>query len=226
MAKLEVYNQNDVKGGSYARVLILGPAKAGKSSCIALTAPKPLLVLNCDGEDALQGATKLGAEYSAVNVTDRESWNAAIDYACEQAKAKRIKSIAVDTISLLGDTIKEDAEQKLKGFDVWNELGNQMVRGLKRLKDAPAHLFITAHMVPGSDKEEGILPALQGNAKTRIPALINDWILLQVMPEQDPERVFYLGPQKGWTHSGRNIRKTCAIEADIGLLLEELGIKA
>jgi hypothetical protein len=56
-----------------------------------------------------------------------------------------------------------------------------------------------------------------------LPALLDDWIMLEVDPASG-KRNFLLGPQKNWTASGRNIKRSCVIEADVKLLFKELGI--
>jgi hypothetical protein len=218
------YTHTEAKANAFARVLLLGPAKGGKTTVLTKTAPGPRLVLNCDGDGAVMGAVNQGAEFIALDVSNRVSLKQATRTACELADTGEIRSIILDSASLLCDFLLDDIGVLLDGWDKWNELEAAMMGACKQLISSPAHLFVTAHMTAGSDTSEGILPAIGGKTKWKLPALLDDWVLLDVDPERNPERMFLLGPQRAWTHSGRNVRRTCAIDADCNELLAELGI--
>jgi hypothetical protein len=224
LAALGVYTAEEAAKSAFARVLVLGPAKAGKTTCLALTAPKPLII-NCDGLDATMGAVNQGAQFLAVDVVNRATWKKACTTAGTLVAKGHVQSIIIDTLSLLSESLLDDISLTLDGFDKWNELSSQLLKGLRGLMKLEAHVFITSHMTPEHDKAAGILPAIPGSSKIRIPAIVNDWVLLDVEAGRKPhERMWLLGPQKSWTHSGRNIRRSCAVEATVPALLEELGI--
>lgn len=221
---LEVYDETTIAENAFARILLLGPAKAGKTTCITTTAPLPF-VINCDGASATKGAAALGGKFKAVNVESKADWQAACAMAVKLADQGEIKTVVVDTISLLSDTILEDLKLQFTGWDLWRELEASLMRGIKQLMQAPAHLFINAHMSPDFDASAGTLPSIGGKAKIKIPALLDDWVLLDVEGGRKPhERVFLLGPQKTWNHSGRNIKRTTQCEATVPALFAELGI--
>jgi hypothetical protein len=194
------------------------------------TAPKPL-VINCDGASALAGAARIagdppnGQGFLAVDASTRATWRNAIQVARHLVTEGEAATVIVDTVSLLCDSMTDEISQTLKGWDIWTELNNSVMRGIKELTVLPAHLFVVAHMTPDFDAMAGILPAIGGKLKLRLPAILDDWILLSCDPDREPQREFLLGPQRGWNHSGRSIRRTCAIPADVGRLFEELQIK-
>lgn len=219
-----VVDQDGAAESEFARILVLGPAKAGKTTCILATAPSPLCI-NCDGLSATKGAREEGGKFLVVDATTRATLKAAVGIAEKLVAAGDVKTVVLDTATLLADNLLDEISVTLTGWDVWSELSSVVTHAVKRLCRLPAHIFVVAHMAPDKDVAEGIMPAIGGKLKSRLPALLDDWILLDVEPGRKPfERQWLLGPQKTWTHSGRNIRRTIAVEATVPALFAELGI--
>lgn len=222
---LKVYNEKDTQADAWARILLMGPAKGGKTVVCARTAPGPVCIINCDGEHALQPAAAFKARYIALDAVDARSWNQAVQYACKLADLEKVSTIVVDTITLLADTIVEDLGERFEGFDLWREVLDYLVGGIRDLKRANAHLIVIAHAIANENSIEGVLPAIPGKAATRIPAMLHDWIWLDLdMKKDPPQRQFLVGPQKNWNHGARNARRTTIVPDNIVELLEELGI--
>lgn len=227
MAQLDVYNEADVHSDAWGRVLILGDAKAGKTTCVALTAPRPILFINCDGDkSALTGAAHLGARFRAVDVIDERTWSRAIDFALDEAKHERVATIVVDTLTLLADSLVDSLRQHMSGHDLWRKFLETMTGGIRDLKTARAHLVVIAHAAASGNELVGLLPAVPGKSASRIPAMLADWVWLDLDMKTKPlMRSFLVGPQKSWSHGCRNARRTATIDADVSLLFEELGIQ-
>jgi hypothetical protein len=223
---LQLYDAEGTKADSWARILMLGPAKAGKTVACALTSPKPVFVINCDGEHALIGAAALAAEYSAVDVTTGQQWMDAIGYATSLAAEGKVQTIVVDTLTLLADNLVDDFSRTMSGFDLWGAVKEYLVGGVRDLKQAEAHLIVTAHALANEDSIVGVLPAIPGKAGTRIPAMLHDWVWLDIDTKTEPaERRFLVGPQKNWNHGARNAKRSISIKADVIELFKELGIE-
>lgn len=221
---LQIYNQLEATANAFARVLVLGPAKAGKTTSLTKTAPKPL-VLNCDGFTALKGASNQGAEFQAVDICSIGDLRAGCSLARKLCTEGKVRSVILDTATLLVDLVHDElAESGRKGFDLWRDLDATVGGAIKDLLELQGHLFVVCHMQPEADTAAGILPAIPGKLKLRIPAMLDDWILLTVNPENGA-REFLLGAQGVWTHSGRNIKRVSRIPADVGILFKELGIE-
>ncbi len=226
-----VMRSSEIAKESFARVLLLGAAKLGKTTCLLETAPKPL-VINCDGEGATQYAASGGADFLEMKVGNVDgvgcvkAWTAARRTAKQLVEAGEVKTIIIDTISLLAVNLKEDLDASGKdGFELWNEMFAQIVGGYKRLAELGAHLVVVGHMDPREDEISGIMPLIPGKSQAILPALTADWVLFDYEAGRKPERAFLLGPQKTWTHSGRNIKKTAIVEPDFCKLLETLGFE-
>lgn len=221
----------DVKNEAFARVLLLGPMKTGKTTSLLTTAPRPPLLINCDCDGASNFAAAEGADFlqfdcfNVNGVGAKQRWTAARRACKDAVEAGHTNIIIVDTVSLLADHLVEDLSLTLQGFDLWNALYAEVVGGYKKLSSLPAHIFLVGHMDPREDAVSGIMPLLPGKAQAIIPALIADWVLFNYEESRTPQRAFVLGPQDKWTHSGRNIKRSCVIPADMRELFKELGVK-
>lgn len=207
---------------TYARILLLGAMKVGKTTAVLSTSPGPVAVLNCDGVGATKYPATQGAKFMQIDVRSRATWAKGCASAVKAAKAGQIKTIVVDTVTLLGDEILDELKLlNFQGFDLWNELADSLKSGLRKLLDAPAHLIVIAHMDPREDEVSGIMPLIPGGTKVWLPSKVADWVLFDYA---DGKRQFLLGPQKMWSHSGRNIKKSEAIEADVCEMFARMGI--
>ncbi len=206
---------------SFARVLLLGPMKQGKTTALLTTSPGPILVINCDGVGATKYPKSQGAKFYQIDVRTRKQWISACKKAVALAAEGKIKTIVVDTITLLGDEILEELKI-VDGYDKWAELADSITTGCRQLFGASAHLFIVAHMDPREDEVAGIMPLIPGKTKVWLPSKVADWVLFCV--DDTGQRKFLVGAQGKWSHSGRNVKRSVTINADVRDLLAELEI--
>lgn len=223
LSALGVYTADEAAADAFARCLVLGPPKRGKTTAIVTTAPAPF-VINCDGDSALKYPAKLRAKFLADDVATRRGFKAAIVKAEKLVDAGLARTIVVDSITLLADSLLDEITLTLEGYEIWTELAKALVGGVKRLFTLPAHVFMIAHMVPAGDTGEGIVPLIGGQAKIKIPAIAHDCVLFDYNPDRKPERQFLIGPQKEWHYSGRNVKRSCAVDATVPAMFAELGI--
>jgi hypothetical protein len=217
-----VMTGDDAADEAFARVLLLGAMKVGKTTAVLSTSPGPVLVINCDGTGATKYPKTRGAQFYQLDVKSRKSWLAASAKAVALAKAGSVKTIVVDTVTLLSDEILSELKiLNFQGHELWNEVADVLKTGFRKLFEADAHLIVVAHMDPREDEVSGIMPLIPGQTKVWLPARVADWVLFDT---SEGKRQFLLGPQKSWSHSGRNIKRSVAIDADVGVLFEELGI--
>jgi len=234
LASLGITTGAEAQKDAYARILVLANYKVGKTTAIATTAPKPLII-NCDGLGATTGAQHINSqfedevEFLVKDCNSSMQWAASVEAAYKLAEAGIIKTVAVDTATFLLASLKVEAEnKKFAGFDLWNEVDSTFSKPWRKLLKIPAHLIVTTHITPGYEGEAGIAPSIQGSAKTKIPGAMHDIVLMDCVADRKPhERVFYVGPQGAkWSSTGcRNTKKSAIIEADFLKLFKELGIE-
>lgn len=224
-----VMSSKEVADESYARVLLLGAAKIGKTSCLLETCPRPLII-NADGIGATQFAASGGADFLEIYARNVAEWNKARQVARQLVADNQIDTIIVDSYSLLSEKLIADLKETTADKRAaYGELRDLLLGGYEKLAQLQAHLFVVCHLSPQWEGVAGILPLIQGSAKEVLGAMVADWVLFDYDPKreasgQDP-RGFVVGPQGQWTASGRHIRKSCVLPPDAKLLLKELGFK-
>lgn len=214
----------DAAEHSFARILLLGPAKLGKTTALLETAPD-VYHINCDGSSAPKFAKRRGAKFITVEAYNRAGVTKAVKGAKEMVGAGIVRTVLLDSITLLAENVLREMENTLQGHDLWREYGKFLYRVQKDLSDLPAHLFIVGHLGAKEDFEPGVLPCVPGSSKTKIPAAVDDWIIFDFEQGRKPhERAFLVGPQKGWNAGGRSVKRTTTTEATVPALFEELGL--
>lgn len=189
------------------------------------------MIINCDGRDAVIGAAAQMNEEQLdstliANARTITQWDEARREALKLSKEGKVRSVLVDTASLLSDTVVSELKVTLDGFKLWDEAKNIIYGGIDELaENLQAHLFVNCHIdaLSGDDAPAGILPMIAGSSKRWIPAAMSDIVYLDA--GTDGSRKFLLGPQKFWPFQGRNMKRTMAIGADVRIMLKEFGIK-
>jgi hypothetical protein len=168
-------------------------------------------------------AKRYGAEGLKIcDVTSTDLWKKACRAAYEMADAGAVKTIVVDTITLLiNNIIAVEMGRKYSGFDIWRETIQHFMLGLDLLRHAPAHLFLIAHF----DLQDGQL-TVDGKLKKDIPALMHDIVHLDFKPNRDPQRAFNIGPSASGISGGRNSDENLVIPANVGDLLRAFHLEA
>lgn len=224
---LKAFTQDTLEDSTWARILLVGAAKAGKTTACISTAPSTPFVINCDGIGALRYPVKvLKSKVDGADANNRAEWLSACDEAADRAEKGLSRIVIVDTLTLLCESLLEEMKTKFKGFDIWTERDEAVMEGFRILRDIPAHVIYVAHVSSRSEGPAGILPVVGGKSLAeKLPQQISDWIQFDIDPARKPERCFVLGAQKTWAHSGRRLQGSSLIEADLGLLLEEMGFE-
>lgn len=215
------YNEEELQSSAFARVLLTGDRKVGKTVSVLTTAPGPICVLNADGPGAPMAAKRHGAKGLLIlDVISCELWIKGCREAAKLAAEGKVKTIVVDTVTLLiNNVIATEMGRKFNGFDIWRETLQCFMLGFNILRQAQAHVFVLGHF----DLQDGQL-TLDGKLKKDVPALIHDIVHLDFNPKREPSRGFHIGPSASGLSGGRNCDENKLIPADVGELFKELGI--
>jgi hypothetical protein len=227
-ASIGAYTTAEIKESAFGRFLIVGPPKSGKTSAL-LTAPKPLLI-NCDGPNAALGAAhqaKCPDDTPILDAYSIQSWKLAVQAAKKVVAAGVCKTIIVDTVTLLADNILDELKaKKFDGFLLWNEFDSIIRIQLKQLLSLDAHVFLVSHIDSGHEEGAGIMPLFPGSGKRKIAGMVDNWVLMDLMPTRVPQRQFVLSPQENWHGSCRNLNRANVCPATVPDLFAALGIAA
>jgi hypothetical protein len=226
LEKYGLTSSTDLQDEAFARIMLLGASSTGKTTTCLTTSPGPVLVINCDGRGAPQPAVRempAGRQFFVIDATTRNSWKKACETAVTLAAAGKVRTIVVDTFTLMADNIVDEASRTLDGFDLWREVAKWLQQGIRRLKMADAHLIVVCHMDPNDDEVAGITPLVPGKTKAWLPANLSDKVLFEY-DHDTGKRQFLVGPQKYWSHSGRKVKRSCTIPPNVTDLFVELGI--
>ena len=141
-------------------------------------------------------------------------------------KAQGYKWIAIDSLTEMSDRLLESLDEKLdgekNGFKVWGEYATQMIGVLKKIRDLPAHVFVTCLAKEEADAN-GVTqywPHVKGQAVSKqIPAIF-DHVFCGVRTTEKTDsghpkvrRMFATDEVNGWHGKSRDPqRRLNAIE--------------
>ena len=229
--------KSDQETPKWARCLVLGASKIGKSTAVVNSMPRPL-VINCDGNDALSFASTMPStdEWASLNVTTKKDLRAAIKVAEQGVKDGEYATIVVDTISVLAANLQYELGLTYSGFELWDELKKELLRMYIQLDRLPAHLVLVCHLRPpiyNEKKEEikvdvGDLPDIGGSVSRELPKRVSNVILFKQEIEQGAPKTYFLaGAQTSWNVNSRGLKGAVKIPSEEGLpaILRKMGIR-
>ena len=221
------YSAADVRGRErILRMLLGGAPKAGKTVAAVVTAPRPVFVFNTDGQGALDPVAALGGEFTAADVKDTASYKREMLWF--RAHSKEFRTVVFDNITMFSAFVEQELrkDESLKdGRQMWPAYDRAMMDVVHELLALPHHLVIIGHIEPGTNNVPGGFDhvlGVAGKAKTKISALIQDWVWLNVENAADGsgvKREFLLAPQGNWTKAVRSIQNTAKMPADVSLFI-------
>lgn len=229
LAALGVYDQDEAQENAFARILVMGPPKTGKTTAILTSASaaglKPF-VINCDGDSCLKFPKKQGAKFLAKDCTSPQEWKACQGTAEKLVEAGECRLVLLDTATTLADNLLRRLRPQYDDDTraMYGELLRLIVDGCHRIMRIQAHVILVAHIPSDFDATVGILPAIAGSSKEKIAGVVDDWAFFEVDTEANPpRREFVMGIHKRW---GRNLKgkNNVRVKAEVPALFAELGI--
>jgi hypothetical protein len=221
------YSAADVRAREiFARMLIVGPPKSGKTHAAVLTSPGLSYVINSDGVGALDPVVLHGGEFEADDVRTYAQWLASISHL--KANPTRYKTVIVDNWSSLSVHLLEEAMAASPNDTraAYGMLKRKLVRSVNELFAMKMHVVAIGHAQPGDKAETGggfgHMMGIEGSSKFFIPGQFQDWIWLEVGMNEAGEisREFLLAPQGNWLKGVRSIRDIARMPANVSQFLE------
>lgn len=229
-------------GQSYARLIVLGAPKVGKTTTCAKTSPPGVYVINSDDEFALRPAASAGADFVYDTALGSEPDLGAIDRAIREAskgvKEGRYKTVIWDTVTRYAARAEDifaaasaGASGKPDPRRWYPAHRKHVMQCVDRLLNLPAHVILICHYqdkyrdIEGQAQpvREGIVPALGGKLSADLPAMVSDVVYLD--RERSGERVFICSSQGVYGPGGRNLTGIDKVPADVTKLLEAMAKK-
>jgi hypothetical protein len=221
------YSVADVKARTFlCRMLLVAPPKSGKTTCAVMTSPGPCYVLNSDGKGALDPVALMGGDFIAEDCNSIDSYDRALKWG--KANKDKFATIILDNISTLSEAFEGELKksgQYNDGRQLYPELKNRVMYVINSLLAMPHHVVVIGHVDSDNNMKAGFghILNIAGKAKITIPAMLQDWIWLNVSvnPEtKEVSREFYLAPQGNWTKGVRSLKDVTTMDADISKFIE------
>jgi hypothetical protein len=186
-----------------------------------------VFVFNTDGKGGLDPAAALGAEFDAEDVRDVESYERAMSWL--RPHASNYRTVIFDNITMFSAFVeaKLRADPQYKdGRQMWPAYDRAMMQVVHELLALKQHVIIIGHIEPGTNNVPGgfdHILGVAGKAKTKISAIMQDWVWLHVENDGETGRVkreFLLAPQGNWTKAVRSIQNTAKMDANVTAFIE------
>ena len=230
----------DASNGNFLRLLLLGDPKSWKTSIVA-RGPGPVYFIKSDRGNSLRPALEFAKDFLFSEAFTRNEMEIALKLARAAAEKGEIKTVCWDTITGFSDPLAEECLAKESYAPAaWNSYHMYLSNVCNRLVEFPCHVVVNAHYMdltsasedaqakeakaavprvwkPGKD---AIVPLLNGASRKRIPAIFDDIVFIDRLP--DGKRVFVCSADGVSGPGGRNLKGVTTCEPDINILLKKM----
>jgi hypothetical protein len=239
MARELVWSDDPTPRKRRMRLLVLGPPKVGKSSCVVGTCPQPSYVLNCDQDNALDHVVEIypNARFAQekLPVHTMEAMEHGLYRARKLVKEGAVKTVILDTLSGFSKfLLKECEDLNPDGRKYYPAYTNYIVNVCSRICEIPAHVIVTSHYIDVTPEESaeaaktgpGIVPLLETKgAKARVGGEFSDVVFLE--NHRSKGRIFVTDMQGVWGPGCRNIhgkKVDTSYKANVRVLMRAMGM--
>jgi phage nucleotide-binding protein len=211
-------------GVSQVKFLVYGMAGAGKTSLIA-TLPNPIVLSAEAGLLSLKGA-----DVPYIEINTMADLYEAYEWATSSEEAKHYESIALDSISEIGEVVLA-AEKKVKidgkkihGMKAYGEMQDKMADLIRAFRDLPnRHVYFSAKMEKSTD-ELGCVsyaPSLPGNKfAQQLPYFFDEVFALRI---ESFGRALLTQTDGLWSAKDRSGRLERLEPPDLGAIIKKIG---
>ena len=210
-------------------LLIIAPAKVGKTTAAVATAPGNLLVVRFEGPDSLTHATRQlrsrGREYDLLPVAieredgARDAMLKALQEVHVAARDGAYESIVFDSVGFFGQALEREMQKRFAGdkktggnYSWLKENGGHFFAQLTASINRYAHVIVTTNYCTvelptlsgqAPRQGDGIFPGWPGGLRTEIPGMFSNVVWLQRQQEQDRGKRFWCEEAEKPPYNGR-----------------------
>lgn len=206
------------------KVVVYGMAGAGKTSLIP-TLPNPIIISAESGLLSIQGSN-----IPYIDIDSYESLMEAYRFIAESDEAKGFDSIAIDSISEIGEVVLAHEKRVNKdGRAAYGEMAVQVMEIMRAFRDVKGkHIYFSAKCEKAQDETGRILysPSMPGSKLAQqIPYLVDEVFALRV--EKDSEgvvqRALMCHSDGLWTAKDRSGKLSAWEAPDLGEIIKKIG---
>ena len=209
------------------KLLVYGQAGAGKTSLIT-TLPNPIIL---SAEGGLLSIQDAGLPFIEIN--SYESLKEAYLWASSSQEASQFESIAIDSISEIGEVILAHEKKVNKdGRAAYGEMAVQVLELIRCFRDLNGkNIYFSAKCEKQSDETGRILysPSMPGNKLAQqIPYLVDEVLALRVEKDADghAQRALMCDSDGLWLAKDRSGKLDQWEAPDLGAIIKKIGGKA
>jgi phage nucleotide-binding protein len=205
------------------KLLVYGIAGAGKTKLIE-TLPDPV-ILSAEG-----GLLSIGKDIPYIEIKSMAELNEAYQWLTESDEAKHFKSIALDSISEIGEVVLNHEKKLTKDpRQAYGALSEQMGDLIRSFRDIPnKHVYFSAKMEKQADEFGKLFyyPSLPGNKTSQsLPYFFDEVLALRVEKDQEGQthRMLMCDSDGMWTAKDRSGKLEAWEEPDLGKIIDKIG---
>lgn len=206
------------------KMLVYGQSGAGKTSLIP-TLPNPVVLSAEGGLLSIQGA-----DVPFIEINSMATLMEAYTWLTESDEAKQFDSVALDSISEIGEVVlAEELKKNKDGRAAYGELNTVMASMIRAFRDLPnKHVYFTAKCDKSQDETGRMLyaPSMPGKSLSmQIPYFFD--LLLALRVEKDSEgntqRALLCDSDGIWQAKDRSGKLDTWEAPDLGAIITKIG---
>lgn len=206
------------------KILVYAHAGSGKTSLIP-TMPAPIIL---SAEAGLLSIS--GHDIPFIEINSMATLMEAYSWLTESAEAKQFQSVALDSISEIGEVVLNHEKKLTKDpRQAYGALQEQMTDMIRAFRDIPGkHVYFTAKCEKATDEQGRLLysPSMPGSKLGQsLPYFFDEVFALRVERDNENQPVRALMTQSDglWQAKDRSGRLSAWEQPDLGAIIRKIG---
>ncbi len=208
------------------KLVVYGPAGAGKTTLIR-TLPNPIILSAESGLLSIQDS-----DLPFIEITSMDDLTEAFAWASQSEEAKGFESIALDSISEIGEVVLNYEKKLTKDpRQAYGALSEQMTDIIRAFRDLPSkNVYFSAKLEKSQDEMGRLLynPSMPGKALTQaLPYLFDEVLALRVERDEagQAQRALMCDSDGLWLCKDRSGKLSNWEAPDLGEIIAKIGGK-